>query len=210
MQRAGITQTQLAAEIGAKQPTVGKLLRGETRATRFLDRIADALDTTPLFLRGETDNPDRSHVPQVLSRAELSHEMGLVKLREIDLNFGMGSSYLDVPVTESIRHFSRDWLQEYTKADPDKLFFARGIGDSMSPTLHDHDLLLVDCSRQTLNIHDKIWAIAYGGCGAIKRLRPLPDGSVEIISDNPLVPNAIAVDGELHILGRVVAYQRRI
>lgn len=136
--------------------------------------------------------------------------MGLVKLREIDLNFGMGASYLDVPVTESVEHFSRSWLEQYTKANPDELFFARGIGDSMFPTLQDSDLFLIDCSQRSLNIHDKIWAIAYGGCGAVKRLRPLPDGSVEIISDNPLVPNAIAVDGELHILGRVVAYQRRI
>ncbi|NVE96087.1 hypothetical protein HUO12_14370, partial [Altererythrobacter sp. JGD-16] len=50
-----------------------------------------------------------------------------------------------------------------------------------------------------------IWAFSFGGVGMIKRLRPRPDGSVAILSDNPSVPEDRAVDDELHLIGRVVA-----
>lgn len=134
----------------------------------------------------------------------------LVPVREIDLTLGMGGRYLDVPVTETVRHFSRDWIRQYTRASPEHLLFAQGVGDSMKPTLEDSDLLLIDCSQQTLNMADKIWAISYADCGSVKRLRPVPGGGVEIHSDNPAVPTATAYDGELHILGRVVAIVRKM
>ncbi|AIT79130.1 hypothetical protein JI59_04575 [Novosphingobium pentaromativorans US6-1] len=140
----------------------------------------------------------------------MASELGLVPVREIDLSLGMGSTYLDVPVTETIRHFPIEWLRLYTRAAPEQLFFAQGAGDSMEPTLRDSDLLLIDCSQQNLNISDKIWAITYAGLGAIKRLRALPNGGVEMMADNPHVSNATAYDDEMHILGRVVATVRKM
>lgn len=134
----------------------------------------------------------------------------VVPVRELDLTFGMGATYMDVPVTETARHFSRDWLRQYTRADPKNLLFAQGAGDSMAPTLQDSDLMLIDCSQRSLNISDKIWAIAWNNCGAIKRLRPINDGGVEIMSDNPTVKDAVAYDDEMHILGRVVAIVRKV
>lgn len=44
--------------------------------------------------------------------------------------------------------------------------------------------------------------------GMIKRLRPMPDRSVKILSDNPSVPPETATDGELHVLGRVATIIR--
>ncbi|TCM43345.1 peptidase S24-like protein [Novosphingobium sp. ST904] len=134
----------------------------------------------------------------------------MVPVRELDLTLGMGATYLDVPVTETIRLFPIEFLRAYTRASPDLLFFAHGMGDSMEPTLRDSDLLLVDCSQKSLNISEKIWVITYGGVSAIKRLRPLPTGGVEMMADNLHVPNAIAYDGEMQIIGRVVAVIRKV
>lgn len=141
---------------------------------------------------------------------KISADLGLVPVREIDLSLGMGATYLDVPVTETVRLFPIEWLRLYTKADPEHLLFAQGVGDSMEPTLRDSDLMLIDCSQKHLNMSDKVWAIAYADCGAVKRLRPVPGGGVEILSDNLNVPTATAYDGELHILGRVVATVRKM
>jgi phage repressor protein C with HTH and peptisase S24 domain len=134
----------------------------------------------------------------------------LVPVREIDLSFGMGATYLDVPITEEVHHFPRAWLRRYTRSAADKLFFAQGIGDSMEPTLHDSDLLLIDTDQQTLNSADRIWVVTYADCGMIKRLRPVPGGGVEVMSDKKEVPAFTAYDGELVIIGRVVAVQRKL
>jgi phage repressor protein C with HTH and peptisase S24 domain len=80
----------------------------------------------------------------------------------------------------------------------------------MMPTISDHDIVVVDRSDRIPEFGDKIWAIIYGGMGMIKRLRKLPDGTMQISSDNQLVRDARAADGELHIVGRVVAAVRKL
>ncbi|WP_052117833.1 XRE family transcriptional regulator [Novosphingobium pentaromativorans] len=205
----GLSQTQLARTAEVSQGTIAKLEAGISSGSSQLHKIARALQTTAEYLTGETDDPGKGYVP-VPSTESVASELGLVPVREIDLSLGMGSTYLDVPVTETIRHFPIEWLRLYTRAAPEQLFFAQGAGDSMEPTLRDSDLLLIDCSQQNLNISDKIWAITYAGLGAIKRLRALPNGGVEMMADNPHVSNATAYDDEMHILGRVVATVRKM
>ena len=209
MAELGISQSQLARKIGVSQQAIGKLVNGHVQTSRYRHIIARELGTTPQYLTGETDDPLENALP--LPTAEvLSDQLGLAEIKEIDLAYGMGASYLDVPVTAEVRHFSLAWLRTYTNSSPDKLFFARGIGDSMAPTLLDSDMVLVDTAQQTPRMADQIWAIAYGHTGMIKRLRPMPDGTVKILSDNDRVPSEIAVDGEMHIIGRVVAVIRKL
>jgi phage repressor protein C with HTH and peptisase S24 domain len=204
-----LTQTKLAKLAGVSQATIGKLESGVSSGSSHLHRIARALKTTPDYLTGDTNDPEADYVP-VPSTDVVAKDLGLVPVREIDLTLGLGATFLDVPVTETIHHFPREWLRLYTKSPAEHLLFAQGVGDSMEPTIRDFDLLLIDCAQRTLNMSDKIWAIAYGDCGAVKRLRPLPDGSVSILSDNPNVPEATAYDGEMHLLGRVVAVVRKM
>jgi len=205
---AGFTHAELARRVGVKQPTITRLITGEQGGSKHLHQIAAILQTTPAYLTGEADDPSDGFVP-VPSVLDVAAELGMVPVRELDLSLGMGATYLDVPVTEQIRHFDRNWLRTYTHAAPEDLIFAQGVGDSMHPTLFDSDLLLIDCSQKTLNVSDKIWAAAYAGCGLVKRLRQTPSG-VAMISDNPHVPIATAYDGELFLLGRVVAVIRKI
>ncbi|MCC6478059.1 MAG: helix-turn-helix transcriptional regulator [Sphingomonadaceae bacterium] len=209
LEAAGLTQSELARRVGVTQPTIAGLKSGRSQGSKYIDRIARELGTTAAYLTGETDDPAKGAVP-VPSADVLSDRLDLVGLREIDLTLGMGATYLDVPVTTAIRYFSRDWLRAYTKADPDHLFFAQGIGDSQSPTILDSDLLLIDVSQNHLNLHDKFWAVAYGQMGAVRRLRGKPDGSIEMLCDNPLVRDDVAYDGELHVIGRVVAIVRKL
>lgn len=209
LQLLGKSQSQLGREVGVSQATIAGLISGRSAGSKHIHEIAKALATTPAYLLGEADDPSEGYVP-LPSTAAIAAELGLVPVREIDLSFGMGATYLDVPVTETIRHFSEDWIKLYTRANPDQLLFAQGAGDSMFPTLLDSDLMLIDCSQRNLNMADKIWVAAYAGCGMIKRLRQMPDGGVKILSDNPSVSDEIAYDGELSLIGRVVAIVRKI
>ncbi len=133
-----------------------------------------------------------------------------VMVQEVDLAYGMGGTYLDISAVEpKAIPFPRSWLRTFTNSDPEHLFFARGDGDSMMPTILDQDIVLIDRSQIAINRQDRIWAVAYGELGMIKRVRAMPDGSYQLLSDNPNVEPAVAVDGEMTVIGRVVAVIRR-
>ncbi|MFC0683566.1 XRE family transcriptional regulator [Novosphingobium clariflavum] len=209
LEAKGMSQAELARRVGVSQPSINHLIRRGASGSSHLHKIAAVLETTPAYLSGQTDDPNEGFVAGPTTE-EVAAELGLVPVRELDLTLGMGATFLDVPVTETIRHFPIDFLRAYTRSAPDKLFFAQGMGDSMEPTLRDTDLLLIDSSQRSINMAEKVWAITYAGFGAIKRLRPLPSGGVEMMADNPHVPNATAYDGEMQIMGRVVAVIRKV
>lgn len=52
------SQARLARQVGVSQQTIAKLSTGESAGSRFLHKIARALQTTPAYLEGETDDPD--------------------------------------------------------------------------------------------------------------------------------------------------------
>jgi phage repressor protein C with HTH and peptisase S24 domain len=207
-EKLGLSQSALAEKVGVKQPTIARLISGEQAGSRHIDLIAKALHTSPGYLRGEIDDPGMGALQ--LSSAEVALQFDLVEVREIDFSFGMGGQFIDSPaVQESTVHFPRAWLKALTSTDPSQLVFTRGDGDSMMPTINSHDVVLIDISQRSINRQDHIWAVAYGEIGMIKRIRAMPDGSYKIMSDNEAVPDEIAVDGEMHVIGRVVAALRR-
>lgn len=173
--------------------------RGTMPGADKLVQIARVLGTTVDWLLGGT-----------LPNASGYADPEAVEIRQWDITYGMGAgSYVDLPVTGDMHTFSASWLRQFTSAPPEVLFLAVGTGDSMMPTILDADIVLIDTSQREVRMADKIWAAAYGQTGIIKRLRPMPDGSVKILSDNPNVPPETAYDGELAVVGRVVAIVRK-
>lgn len=133
-----------------------------------------------------------------------------VEVAEIDLRYGLGAAFLDQPVDSQKRTFSRAWLRNWTDSAPEQLFWARGQGDSMEPMIAEGDIVLIDREQVTPAFADLTWAFAFGEIGMIKRLRPLPGGSVKILSNNPSVPPETAAEHDLHIIGRVVAVVKKL
>jgi len=208
LESRGLSQSELARRVGVSPTTIWKLATEPAQGSKHIHKIARALETTIEYLTGEADDPSEGYVALPSTEA-VAEELGLVQVREIDLRFGMGATYLDIPVTTQVRHFSRDWLRQYTNSDPEQLFFAQGIGNSMEPYIHDSDLLLIDASQKTIKMSDMIWAVAYANVGSVRRIRPKADGSVAMLCDNPLVPDDVAYDGEMNVIGRVVAIVRK-
>jgi transcriptional regulator with XRE-family HTH domain len=206
------TQSAVAEEVGLTQPSIARLIDGSTRETGKLLEMAAFLKTTPEYLVGWTDDPGRDG--EALGRPQpASTEDDSVEIDSIDLSYGMGGTYLDAPDSaievEKLR-FTRTFLRNFTPAPPSHLFVATGHGDSMNPTIQDNDVVLVDRSDRVPKVRDKIWAMSMGGIGMIKRLRPQPDGTMILLSDNRDVPEDRATDGELFIHGRVVAIVRKV
>lgn len=219
MSDLGVTQVKIARATGLSQPTIGRFISGEVRKTTKLVELAQALQTTPEYLTGQSEDPDVPGSSEhratfgafpVQRLQDVAEEAGLVPVRQIDLAYGMGATFLDMVVDEVTQFFPVDWLRQFTKAPASKLFFAQGVGDSMQPTLAPNDTLIIDTSVDRLTMSDQIWAITYCGLGMIKRLRPSKDGGIRIMSDNLLVPEEVAYDGEVNLVGRVVAVMRKV
>lgn len=142
---------------------------------------------------------------------QMADQIDAVLLREIEVGYSMGggTDVDDYQVVQMVP-FSRMWLESLTNAPAAQLVVARGEGDSMMPTLLDGDRVIIDLSQRRMTQQDRIWVVSYAGFGMIKRLRALPDGNLQINSDNSSVSPIIASEGEAYLLGRVVGIIRRI
>lgn len=59
----GKSQSWLARQVGITQPAINGLIRGSSRSSAHLHKIARALLTTPEYLTGETEDPDQNAPP---------------------------------------------------------------------------------------------------------------------------------------------------
>ena len=85
-------------------------------------------------------------------------------------------------------------------------------GDSMMPTLHNDDIVLIDVGRRSPTppgifvLHDGMGLVA-------KRLEHIPNSdppAVRVISDNPLYPAYERTADEIRIIGRIRWFAREI
>lgn len=206
--QSGLSQSELARRVGISQPAIAHLLSGRSTSSVHLLAIASELGVSVAYLQGLTDDPKEGFVP-VMSDERVTEKLDLQGIKEIDLAYGLGGQYLDVQaVQESTVWFPGAFLRQYTKSAPEHLRFCRGDGDSMVPTIGHHDIVLFDMSQNHLNRQNAIWVVAVADIGMIKRVRAEPDGSYVLMSDNKLVDPQVVVDGEMHVIGRVVAVIR--
>lgn len=205
-----LSQAELARRVGVAQPTIAKLLGGTSQGSKHIHAIARELRTTPAFLMGETEDPEENALP-LPTATSVAEQLDAVMLPEVQVSFSMGGGSIveDWPIVQMVP-FSRTWLRGLTSSPASELMVARGDGDSMMPTILDQDIVIIDRAQNTMRQQDRIWALSYGGYGMIKRLRGLPDGTLEINSDNSAVTPIHASDGEAFIVGRVVGIVRRI
>ena len=213
MDACGLSQQALADRVGVKQPTINRLIKGGQTGSKHLHRIASVLGTSPDYLMGETDDPGQAGAVQEPRRSYSAEprDADVLEIPVIDLAYGMGGTYLDdIDPETRLEPFPESFIRIYTKAKAEDLVIATGVGDSMAPTIGSNDQILIDRSVDSLRIADKVWAFSFGGLGMVKRLRARGDGSIVILSDNPLVPEDRAVDDELFIIGQVVGVMKKL
>lgn len=132
-----------------------------------------------------------------------------VEVTQIDLSFSMGNgTHIDDYVEETPVRFDPSYIRSFTRSEISRLRIAKGVGDSMLPTLMSSDLVWIDTTQNRLNQTDRIWACSIHGAAAIKRLRRVGAGQVEVISDNPAVENRVYDEEDIIIHGRVIRFTR--
>jgi hypothetical protein len=111
---------------------------------------------------------------------------------------------------EATYAFDRRTLRALTGGRTERLSVIGVRGDSMSPTFHDGDDILVDGTPEGCRLRDGVYVLRIAGDLVVKRVAITPDG-FEILSDNRDYPRWPACRPEdVNVIGRVVWAARRV
>lgn len=168
-----------------------------------LRKVLAAIGRTEADLYSPSRKPD---LP--VTRSIDAGETATLGRLDLSLPMGPGASVDDYVEDEPVI-FDLGYLRAFTRTPAHRLKLARGVGDSMSPTILPNDEVLIDTTQNQLLHSDRVYAASINGGAAIKRLRPIEGGKrILVISDNKTI-EAYAVDAdEVRIWGRVIRFAR--
>ena len=170
MDEQGISQNALARMIGVTQPSIKKVLNGDTLNPKYILEIADALNVSPEWLKtGKGDTPDFSE--EVEDEEENGH---LVRVEVLDVYASAGNGeFLTGDLAGDIQavEFASEYFYNlFQRASEKGMAIVNVKGDSMEPTLSSGDLLFVDTTR-TYYQGDGLYVFSFGDSLYVKRLQ---------------------------------------
>ena len=95
-----------------------------------------------------------------------------------------------------------EWLRRRLSVDPKHLMLLEAVGDAMSPTIEENDLVLVDLRDPRFH-HDGIYVLRAGSELAVRRIQRRPDGKLIIRNDNPAYEPAVVAPDSINLIGHV-------
>ena len=173
--RAGIPEGSLRQYLAGSMPGADKL----AAITEAADVSADWL----LLGRGQKR---QESLATVEGPAGLPPEFALLPRYDVSASAGHGLVPVGELEVERIA-FRMDWLRE-SGLDPRQAALLTAAGDSMHPTIPDGALILVDKRADQPIRSGFIYVIILDGEVLVKRLSRNVDGTIDLISDNPLYP----------------------
>lgn len=207
------SRTALSAKTGIAKRTLGYLLAGQDAKLAQLRSIADGVGVRLEWL-ATGQGPMR---PAGLGFEEegaafsvgQAHEPPaggvLIPRYEARASAGVGTPLDPGWVSEKVL-FSADFIRKRLRRKPENLALIECTGDSMEPTLHDGDELLVDTTANDIR-SGAIYILRVAGALLAKRVQPRLDGTVMIISDNTRYPPEVfqpSEESQLDIVGEVI------
>lgn len=113
---------------------------------------------------------------------------------------------------EDLLAFKKEWITQELRTSPDKMSLIHVQGESMVPTLNPGDVILLELANPG-QISDGIFVIRMGEALLVKRLQFLPEGKVNVTSDNSAYQafrvNLKDTGEDFAVIGRVVWAGRR-
>lgn len=146
---------------------------------------------------------------EVLNGHPAPEGSSLVPVYNVQVSAGNGA-IVDAEEHISNLAFSTVYLREMTNAKGKQLAVIRVKGDSMSPTIQDDDMVMVDTTKTNLD-YDGLFVLRVGEALQIKRIgRGARRSSVMVIADNSLYPPVDTERSEIDVVGKVIWYGRKV
>ncbi|TGY50809.1 MULTISPECIES: XRE family transcriptional regulator [Rodentibacter] len=191
MAEKGLSQAELARMIGIKQPSVFKILSGQTLNPKNIVEIATALGVNVHWLKtGEGEREVNDKVITALYTEEQDEQHHL-RVDLLDVQLAANSTGIinsDYPEVLSRLYFTEEGVQRLLgRTTTQGIYLFSVPTDSMMPTIMPDDLVFID-TKINEYIGDGVYAFNLNGELYIKRLQRLPTGIFRALSDNPLYP----------------------
>lgn len=215
----GFSQRSLADRIGVGQSSISMIEQGKVEQPDHIIELARALGKKPEWLLG-IETQAVAAPPRAIVTTEGNHGIAEGEIPQVDAYLGAGlAAEADQHVVEiTAGHLVvgapviDTWklppavLRKLVRRDASDLMFVESLGDSMSPTLSDGDIALIDRSHR-IPSPPGIYALWDGFGQVIKRLEVVPNTdpvTVKIISDNEHHSAYERTLDEVSIIGRYV------
>ena len=196
----GLSQAELAKKVGTGQSTIGQIENGRNKTFRDILNLARVLNTTPDYLTGGGED---SHFPNELIPVSTNEEDFLI-VAMYTAKGECGNGYENSSFEEGKISIPKILISN-TDINPKHLKAIYAIGDSMSPTINDGAMVLIDISQNTPK-EGIVFAIERSGNGMVlKRLIKGQHGGWIYKSDNkaPQYEDLFAQEDD-RIVGRVI------
>jgi phage repressor protein C with HTH and peptisase S24 domain len=141
------------------------------------------------------------------------HAADLVAIPVLDVEASAGYGGVAAVEAQSAKFgFDEKWLRRLTASKASNLSIIGVLGDSMEPTLHDGDEVMVDLGDGQARLRDGIYVLRMDDMLSVKRIAIEPQGKrVSVLSDNPTYPNWRGLEKRmLNIVGRVLWFGRTL
>ena len=213
MKKLELTQEALANKVGISQTMISKLLRGESKSSKHLVKVAQALGVTAEWLEFGTESSGSKLklVDDTEKESEPfpTEKYALIPRYEAKISAGDGYHNGDHVEISKTHAFRKDWIKKNGWREED-LCVVEASGHSMEPKIGDGDVLLVNMAEKEFE-SGRVYMILFPGEGLrAKRVHRMADGRIKISSDNPdkaQFPNEYYSPEEathLNIVGKVV------
>jgi len=205
--------------MGVSPSAFRKWLKGEAEPSRErLVALADAAQVGIAWLtkgEGPESTFDAGEAAQRRPRSAnhtVTNEADFLLLPKRPEAVAAGPATPIPPTGSEYIAFKHEWLRSVFGVEPEDLSLEVAIGESMQPTIHDGDLLLIDTSDRHFR-NFGIYVMEIEGERLVKRVQRKLDGTLLLISDNEIyetdrISPERAVD--VVVLGRVVWAAGRI
>lgn len=203
---------KLSEAVGMARRTLGDQLVKDEQKLSFLLQVSKSTGYDLQWLatgegqklRGQSQSQTQSREP-----GNAASDFIALPFLDVEASAGHGAVVAMHEEVRSVVSFERAFLRNLG-AVPDHCKIIGARGDSMTPTIPDGALIVVDHSqREVVNG----WISVVNVCGdlLVKRIRRRLDGTVELVSDNTIYPvETIGPDriDQLTVVGRVVYFCR--
>ncbi len=190
----------LARVIGVSDNAIYKWLSG--RGQPSVANLVALADAAKVSLEWLATGRDASGSKRNTSRGADQNAFAYVARYDVKQRGGGGEALRSDQIVDYLA-FKKEWVQSRLGVDPRNLLLIETVGDSMAPTLEEFDLLLVNLAEPRFR-HDGIYVLRRDSELAVKRLQRRPDGTLDVISDNPAYRSAAVTADSVHIVGRVI------